>query len=222
VYGAMDQAARKISVGKFRHGRARALLVTDVAARGIDIPHVDNVVNYDFTPKPKLFVHRAGRAARCGRPGTAWSFVEREEYPYLVDLHLFLSRPLRVVPRPEDGGEAAPVTVEAADGASWCVTRRALSIRAGASAGHLWVVLSPLARPEVAVPGCGARLLLWVMSAHGARLLHWGTAAIGARLLLCRCSRHAAPRSARQPCISSVLHAVQAGRRAQHRSGHGD
>jgi ATP-dependent RNA helicase DDX54/DBP10 len=117
VYGAMDQTARKISVGKFRSGKVQFLLVTDVAARGIDIPLIDNVVNYDFTPKPKLFVHRAGRAARAGRPGTAVSFVTADEYPYLIDLHLFLSRPLRVVPQRGEGGASDEA---AADGASWC------------------------------------------------------------------------------------------------------
>lgn len=58
------QAARKINIAKFRAGRAQFLVVTDVAARGIDIPLLDNVINYDFPPQPKLFVHRVGRAAR--------------------------------------------------------------------------------------------------------------------------------------------------------------
>lgn len=58
------QAARKINIAKFRAGRAQFLVVTDVAARGIDIPLLDNVVNFDFPPQPKLFVHRVGRAAR--------------------------------------------------------------------------------------------------------------------------------------------------------------
>jgi superfamily II DNA/RNA helicase len=61
------QAARKINIAKFRAGRAQFLVVTDVAARGIDIPLLDNVINYDFPPQPKLFVHRVGRAARCGQ-----------------------------------------------------------------------------------------------------------------------------------------------------------
>jgi len=54
----MDQAARKIHIAKFRARKTMLLIVTDVAARGIDIPLLDNVINYDFPPKPKLFVHR--------------------------------------------------------------------------------------------------------------------------------------------------------------------
>ena len=74
------------------------LVTTDVAARGIDIPLLDNVINYDFPGKPKLFIHRAGRVARAGRKGTAYSFLSRDELPYLLDLHLFLSRPLSPAP----------------------------------------------------------------------------------------------------------------------------
>ena len=74
------------------------MIVTDVAARGIDIPLLDNVINFDFPAKPKLFVHRVGRAARAGRLGTAYSLLTRDELPYLIDLHLFLSRPLMPAP----------------------------------------------------------------------------------------------------------------------------
>ena len=103
IYGSLDPAARKIALGRFRAGKAKVLVVTDVAARGIDVPLLDNVLNFDFPTKPKLFVHRAGRAARAGRSGRAISLVEPEEMPYLVDLHLYLGRNLRPVPLGEEG-----------------------------------------------------------------------------------------------------------------------
>ncbi|XP_052881827.1 putative DEAD-box ATP-dependent RNA helicase 29 isoform X2 [Gossypium arboreum] len=101
-YGDMDQDARKINISKFRSRKTMLLIVTDVAARGIDIPLLDNVINWDFPPKPKIFVHRVGRAARAGRTGTAFSFVTSEDMPYLLDLHLFLSRPIRAAPTEEE------------------------------------------------------------------------------------------------------------------------
>ncbi|CAN0928534.1 Putative DEAD-box ATP-dependent RNA helicase 29, partial [Linum grandiflorum] len=101
-YGDMDSEARQIHVARFRARKTRLLIVTDVAARGIDIPLLDNVINWDFPPKPKLFVHRVGRVARAGRTGTAYSFVTSEDMPYLLDLHLFLSRPISAAPAEEE------------------------------------------------------------------------------------------------------------------------
>ena len=99
VYGELDPAARKTNIAKFRAKRSQFLVVTDVAARGIDIPMLDNVINYDFPMTPKLFVHRVGRAARAGRSGTAFSLVGYDEMPYMLDVHLFLGcRPANVVP----------------------------------------------------------------------------------------------------------------------------
>eukprot|EP00743_Colponemidia_sp_Colp-15_P009448 GILK01010329.1.p1 GENE.GILK01010329.1~~GILK01010329.1.p1 ORF type:complete len:908 (-),score=253.28 GILK01010329.1:152-2638(-) len=99
IYGNMDQTARKINLGKFRAGKTKFMIVTDVAARGIDIPLLDNVINYDFPAKAKLFVHRAGRAARAGRQGTAFSLVCSNEIPYMIELHLFLGQKLQNVPK---------------------------------------------------------------------------------------------------------------------------
>ncbi|XP_050254525.1 putative DEAD-box ATP-dependent RNA helicase 29 isoform X1 [Quercus robur] len=101
-YGDMDQDARKIHISRFRARKTMLLIVTDVAARGIDIPLLDNVINWDFPPKPKIFVHRVGRAARAGRTGTAFSFLTSEDMPYLLDLHLFLSKPVRPAPSEEE------------------------------------------------------------------------------------------------------------------------
>lgn len=101
-YGEMDQDARKIHISRFRARKTMFLIVTDVAARGIDIPLLDNVINWDFPPKPKIFVHRVGRAARAGRTGAAFSFVTSEDLPNLLDLHLFLSKPIRAAPTEEE------------------------------------------------------------------------------------------------------------------------
>ncbi|KAM4649392.1 ATP-dependent RNA helicase DDX54 isoform 1-T1 [Amazona ochrocephala] len=94
IYSSLDQTARKINIAKFSHGKCPVLLVTDVAARGLDIPMLDNVINYSFPAKAKLFLHRVGRVARAGRSGTAYSLVAPDEMPYVFDLHLFLGRSL--------------------------------------------------------------------------------------------------------------------------------
>ncbi|KAI8818385.1 P-loop containing nucleoside triphosphate hydrolase protein [Fimicolochytrium jonesii] len=94
IYGALDQAARKIHLARFRAGKVKTLIVTDVAARGIDVPLLDNVINYDFPASNKVFVHRVGRAARAGRSGKAYSLVASDEVPFLFDLQLFTGRPL--------------------------------------------------------------------------------------------------------------------------------
>lgn len=71
-------------------------MVTDIAARGVDIPALDVAINFHFPAKAKLFVHRVGRVARAGRPGRALSLVSIDELPYLIDLYLFLGTALRL------------------------------------------------------------------------------------------------------------------------------
>ncbi|THV47813.1 hypothetical protein BGAL_0287g00110 [Botrytis galanthina] len=94
AYGSLDQTARNIQVEDFRTGKSNILVVTDVAARGIDIPVLANVINYDFPPQPKVFVHRVGRTARAGQRGWSYSLVRDTDAPYLLDLQLFLGRRL--------------------------------------------------------------------------------------------------------------------------------
>lgn len=96
VYGSLDQMARRIQVEDFRRGQTNILVVTDVAARGIDIPVLANVINFDFPPQPKIFVHRVGRTARAGQRGWAYSLVQDIDAPYLLDLQLFLGKRLVV------------------------------------------------------------------------------------------------------------------------------
>lgn len=94
IYGSLDQQARKMHLNRFRMGQVKIMVVTDVAARGIDIPLLDHVINYDFPGQSKIFVHRVGRVARAGRKGTAWSFVSTEESAYMLDFQLFAGRAL--------------------------------------------------------------------------------------------------------------------------------
>jgi superfamily II DNA/RNA helicase len=94
VFGAMDMETRKGNLEAFRSRAARVLVVTDVAARGLDIPLLDNVINYDFPDKAKLFVHRVGRVARGGHKGAAFSLATAADLPYMLDFLLFLGRPV--------------------------------------------------------------------------------------------------------------------------------
>ena len=131
VYGTMDFAARKLNIGKFRARKTEVLVVTDVAARGIDIPLLDNVVNFDFPPRPKLFVHRVGRVARAGRAGVAHSILVKEEMGFLVDLHLFLGRPLApasTTPPASREERAASPTPPTSPVRAWWARRRRTSL----------------------------------------------------------------------------------------------
>ncbi len=81
------------------------LIVTDLAARGIDIPLLDNVIHYDFPPSLKLFIHRAGRTARNGQKGTSYSILTKEEIPYMHDLSIYIGRKYFDCPSITDSGE---------------------------------------------------------------------------------------------------------------------
>ena len=96
VYGSMDQHCRTAALQRFRSGKCAVLVVTDVAARGIDIPLLDFVVNYDFPPSPKLFIHRAGRTARNGQSGRCVSLLTADDLPYVIELFLFLGKKLQL------------------------------------------------------------------------------------------------------------------------------
>jgi ATP-dependent RNA helicase DDX54/DBP10 len=80
IYGSLDQAARKIHLARFKHGKVKIMVVTDVAARGLDVPLLDNVINYDFP--------------RAGKSGSAWSLVTNDEIPFMIDLQMFTGRTL--------------------------------------------------------------------------------------------------------------------------------
>jgi len=79
IHGDLSQALRDKVMTKFKSGKLRILIATDVAARGLDIEDVTHVINYDIPENPEDYVHRIGRTARAGKTGRAITFVSREE-----------------------------------------------------------------------------------------------------------------------------------------------
>lgn len=79
LHGGMNQAQRDRVMQSFRSGKTELLVATDVAARGLDIPHVSHVINYDVPSSPEAYIHRIGRTGRAGRVGEAITLVEPRE-----------------------------------------------------------------------------------------------------------------------------------------------
>jgi superfamily II DNA/RNA helicase len=79
IHGDLRQSRRSNVISAFRRGKNRVLVATDVAARGLDIPHIEYVVNFDLPQAPEDFIHRIGRTGRAGAEGTAISFVSATE-----------------------------------------------------------------------------------------------------------------------------------------------
>ena len=83
LHGGMAQADRTRTLDAFRHGDLRVLIATNVAARGLDIPDITHVVNYDIPQNPEEYIHRIGRTARAGKAGVAMTFVGEWDHPFL-------------------------------------------------------------------------------------------------------------------------------------------
>ncbi len=79
IHGDLKQQIRQRVLSDFRKGKFRILVATDVAARGLDVPHVQHVINYDLPPTPEEYIHRIGRTGRAGAEGFAISFITAQE-----------------------------------------------------------------------------------------------------------------------------------------------
>lgn len=97
IHGDKDQKQRDEALKNFREGHNKLLIATDVSARGIDIPDVDYVVNYDMPDNAENYVHRVGRTGRGTRRGTAVSFCADEEKPLLAEIEDQLGKPVDVI-----------------------------------------------------------------------------------------------------------------------------
>ena len=97
IHGNKSQTARQQALADFKSGRVRALIATDIAARGIDIDELKWVVNYDLPEVPETYVHRIGRTGRAGHDGSALSFCRADERDYLKQIEKLLGKKLPVV-----------------------------------------------------------------------------------------------------------------------------
>ncbi|MEO6594855.1 MAG: DEAD/DEAH box helicase, partial [Planctomycetota bacterium] len=109
IHGNKSQNARERALDDFRSGRCGVLVATDIAARGIDVPEITHVINFDLPNIPESYVHRIGRTARAGRAGIALSFCDHEEREYLRDIEKLIKQRIPVVEdRLRSGRAAAP------------------------------------------------------------------------------------------------------------------
>lgn len=97
IHGDKDQKERSKVMGKFRQDKIKILIATDVSARGIDIPNVDYVVNYDLPDKAENYVHRVGRTGRGTQKGIAFSFCSTPEKEMLSEIEAFLGKKIQVL-----------------------------------------------------------------------------------------------------------------------------
>ena len=96
IHGNKSQNARQRALTNFKERTTRVLVATDIAARGIDVDELAFVINYELPNVPETYVHRIGRTGRAGLSGTAFSFCEQEEVPYLKDIQKLIGKQLPV------------------------------------------------------------------------------------------------------------------------------
>jgi len=100
LHGGMTQDQRDRVMHRFRAGAADLLVATDVAARGLDIPHLSHVVNFDLPGQPEAYVQRTGRVGRAGRAGVAITLVTPRERAGLWPIERATGRPVVIAPVP--------------------------------------------------------------------------------------------------------------------------
>lgn len=95
LQGEMPQDKRIAALARFKSGEVPILLATDVAARGIDVPNVSHVINFDMPRKADVYVHRIGRTGRAGAKGTAISLVEAHDFDMVAKTARYMGEPLK-------------------------------------------------------------------------------------------------------------------------------
>src|SRR6218665_226782 len=115
LHGNKSQSARTQALADFKNGDIRALVATDIAARGIDIDELPHVVNYEIPNVPEDYVNRIGRTGRAGATGQAVSLVCMDEEGFMMDIERFTQQQIPVQPiegfGPEPGEKAEPLAM---------------------------------------------------------------------------------------------------------------
>jgi ATP-dependent RNA helicase RhlE len=132
IHGNKSQNNRVKALAAFKDGSCPILVATDIAARGIDVPGVELVINYDLPNVPEVYVHRIGRTARAGASGLAVSLVSGEERGLLRDIERLIKRQIGVIAPPA----GLPVATEAEEAAHAEPRRQPQKQRSGAGAKH--------------------------------------------------------------------------------------
>ena len=92
LHGGKPQGVRDEALGRFKNGKTRVLVATDVAARGIDVDDIGLVVNYDVPRDPEVYIHRVGRTARAGAQGIAMTLMSPDEWTSMSDVEKLMGR----------------------------------------------------------------------------------------------------------------------------------
>jgi ATP-dependent RNA helicase RhlE len=110
LHGNKAQNARVRALDGFRSGKVRILVATDIAARGIDVPGISHVINFELPNEPESYVHRIGRTARAGAQGIALSLCDHSERSYLKAIERLMRANVDVVEHPLAVTRDAPKT----------------------------------------------------------------------------------------------------------------
>ena len=102
IHGNKSQPLRERALDEFKRAKTPSLIATDVAARGIDIPGVSHVINYELPNVPEQYVHRIGRTARAGKDGIAIAFCAEDERDYLKDIRKKTDAEFERLPLPDN------------------------------------------------------------------------------------------------------------------------
>ena len=138
IHGNKSQAARVKALDMFKRGQITALVATEVAARGLDIKELPQVVNYELPNVPEDYVHRIGRTGRAGSLGRAVSLVSSDESALLRDIERLLKRTIPVLPTPafaQAPDAARPAQDRAADSHGGSQSHGARRTQSGQSHG---------------------------------------------------------------------------------------